>query len=553
VTALELFSIDWRAVWADSPQESVGVVFTRPEVVDLILDLAGYRVGGSRLAERAVLEPSCGDGAFLDAIVHRLIESERQHADAIDWTDPLLDLAVCAADISEPSLVAARELILARLCEAGCPKLRAVALTRAWTLHTDFLLHDWDRRFEVVVGNPPYVRLEDLPKGVLQIYRERFATLTDRADLYVAFFERGLHLLSESGSLAFIVANRFTKNQYGAALRKLIARQYHVRHYINLEHTQPFIQDVSAYPSIVVLDRQVGRPTLATTLSDCSPPTLTQVEREARESTEAREILTSFTDWYPDGSPWQTTSRRERDLLAELAERFPVLEESAPLTKVGIGVATGADDLFVLPEKHPAIEDSRQIPLLMAGNVAVDGLTWSGHYLVNPFDEADDGSLVDLSKYPGLRAYFESGGERLRKRHVAKARPANWYRTIDRVWPKLQAVPKLVIPDIQGGGVVGFDRGDFYPHHNLYWISSAGWDLRALQAILRSSLVLAQVRAFSVQMRGGSLRYQAQTLRRIRVPLYAELSASCVAGLVAASGSADQDAIDAAVTVAFAR
>jgi len=551
VSSLELFTIDWRELWEGNTQEPVGAVFTRPEIVDLILDLADYRLGQSRLAERPILEPSCGDGAFLDAIVGRLLQSEREHTGNVDWHDPVLMNAICASDISEASLASAHRLLVSRLRTADCPESQATALANAWTLHTDFLLHDWHRKFSVVVGNPPYVRLEALPKGVLQHYRERYATATDRADLYVAFFERGLELLDENGALAFICANRFAKNQYGAALRGLIARQYRVRHYINLEHTQPFLQDVSAYPAIVVIDRKRGESTRAATLSDCLVPTLDQVRQEALNPSAANGLVTEFPLWYSDGSPWRTTCSGEHYLLTELEARFPTLERSGASTKVGIGVATGADDLFVLPRRHPLIQESRQIPLLMAGDIGVDKLSWSGHFLVNPFDDADDGSLVDLAEYPALRAYFEAGADRLRMRHVAKTRPTNWYRTIDRIWPKLQAVPKLVIPDIQAGGVVGLDEGEYYPHHNVYWLSSATWDLKALQAILRSSMVLSQVRAFSVQMRGGSLRYQAQTLRRIRVPELASLTASCLTALCEVGDSHDQLAIDSAVNRAF--
>ena len=82
----------------------------------------------------------------------------------------------------------------------------------------------------------------------------------------------------------------------------------------------------------------------------------------------------------------------------------------------------------------------------------------------------------------------------------------------------LTRTPKLVIPDIQPGGIIGYDSGRTYPHHNVYWITSATWDLRALQTILQSDLVTDQLRALSVAMRGGSLRYQAQSLRRLRVP-----------------------------------
>ena len=108
-----------------------------------------------------------------------------------------------------------------------------------------------------------------------------------------------------------------------------------------------------------------------------------------------------------------------------------------------------------------------------------------------------------------------------------------------------------MIPDIQRGGMIGRDQGRFYPHHNLYWVTSDSWDLRALQALLRSSQVLMQIRAFSVQMRGGSVRYQAQTLRRVRIPLLATLSAAVVDRLSAVATSAVQGEIDEAATEAF--
>lgn len=57
------------------------------------------------------------------------------------------------------------------------------------------------------------------------------------------------------------------------------------------------------------------------------------------------------------------------------------------------------------------------------------------------------------------------------------------------------------------------------PHHIVYWITSTTWDLRKLQALLQSDMVTDQLRAHSVAMRGGSLRYQAQNLRRVRIPV----------------------------------
>jgi len=552
VTSLELFPIGWRDVWQDSEeQKSVGAVFTKPAIVNLILDLAGYNPNESRLVDRTLMEPSCGDGAFLHGAISRLIESERTHVGKVDWRQEQLDVAVCAVDINPRSVDTARVLVSRLLGEAGCPKTRATALSQKWVIQTDFLLEQWDRRFDFVVGNPPYVRIEDLPKQVLKRYRSEFSTLSDRADLYIAFFEQGLRLLSSCGTLAYITANRFAKNTYGAGLRKLVSDTYRVRYYVNLEHTQPFLTDVSAYPAIVVIDREKGGATRAGTLADVETDTLSIVRRQAFGR--AGKVIEHFGTWFPNGEPWATTSGKEHALLSRLSATLPSLEESSSGTKVGIGVATGADRVFVLKEKHADIEESRQLPLLMASNVNNVQLNWSGRYLVNPFVDEGDGRLVELSNYPGLGNYLEEHKEAVFRRHVAKARPKAWYRTIDRIWPSLVAQPKLVIPDIQGSTVIGYDEGHYYPHHNLYWITSDSWPLLALKTILRSSIVYQQVRAYSVQMRGGSVRFQAQTLRRIRLPFLSDVSDPFLERLAQISGSANQTEIDDVVAEVYLR
>jgi hypothetical protein len=428
---------------------------------------------------------------------------------------------------------------------------RAEALAEHWIIHTDFLLSGWSERFDFVVGNPPYVRIEDLPATILQRYRSLYQTCADRADLYVAFFEKGLRLLAPGGCLAYICANRFAKNLYGRRLRELIAQHYRVRYYLNLEHTQPFANEVSAYPCITVIDGERGGPTMAATLEDIEPATLAALQPDlAGGSPDSK--LVRFREWYQDGAPWIATQRDSFDRLTSLANRFPCLEDSAAETTVGIGVATGADDIYVRFGKSPDIEASCQLPLVMAADISPAKIEWSGHYLIDPFDDESATGLRDLGAFPGLAAYFENHRDHLLKRHVAKKRPHAWYRTIDRVTHTLTAKPKLVLPDIQQGGVVGFDAGAYYPHHNVYWITSAGWNLPALQALLRSTLVLEQIRAHSVQMRGGSLRYQAQVLRKLRIPAATSLSGGLVERLSANAGSSDQKLLDALAGEAFA-
>ena len=140
---------------------------------------------------------------------------------------------------------------------------------------------------------------------------------------------------------------------------------------------------------------------------------------------------------------------------------------------------------------------------------------WSGRFLVNPWE---GGRLVDLEEYPGLASYLQRHGTRIRARHVARKRPASWYRTIDRVDAGLQARPKLLLPDLKAAAHPVLDTGGFYPHHNLYYVVSDKWDLEVLGGLLLSDIANLFVGAYCVKMRGGTYRFQAQYLRKIRVP-----------------------------------
>jgi hypothetical protein len=217
---------------------------------------------------------------------------------------------------------------------------------------------------------------------------------------------------------------------------------------------------------------------------------------------------------------------------------------------VGIGVATGADRIYIGQYDELPVEEARRLPLAISADLKPDGLLkWSGRGLVNPW--LATGALAPLEEFPRFAAYLLEHEARLRKRHTAKKSPKAWYKTIDRVYPALTNTPKLLIPDIKGGATVVYDAGRYYPHHNLYVITSDTWDLQALQTLLKSSVALMFVAAYCVRMAGGFLRFQAQYLRRIRVPAWQRLREHERRALSAVSDSCDQDAIDDAVLPVF--
>lgn len=173
---------------------------------------------------------------------------------------------------------------------------------------------------------------------------------------------------------------------------------------------------------------------------------------------------------------------------------------------------------------------------------------WQGNYLVNPWH--DDGSLVSLADYPRLAAYLE-GHPALRKRHIAMRSPATWYRTIDKAYPGLADRPKLLLQDMKATIHPVLEPGGYYPHHNLYYVVSDTWDMEVLGGILLSRIAQAFIEAYCVRMRGGTLRFQAQYLKRIRVPRQEDLAGPVAESLRAAFRARDVDAATLAAGKAY--
>jgi hypothetical protein len=221
--------------------------------------------------------------------------------------------------------------------------------------------------------------------------------------------------------------------------------------------------------------------------------------------------------WFKGADPWPCHSPEQLALLRRLEERFATLEVNA---KVGIGVATGNDAVFITKDAS-LVEPSRLLKLALARDIWGGKMEWSGHYLIDPWDK--DG-LVTLDEYPRLRKYFEDHAVALKKRHTAAKNVRGWFKTIDRVTHTLSITPKLYIADIKNVLDPVLDSGESYPHHNLYFIQSDEWDLEVLGGLLMSDVGQFFIESYGVRMRGGYLRFQAQYLRRIRVPAPCSIS-----------------------------
>lgn len=515
----------------DVPIEERGAIFTKRWVVELVLNLAGY-VDDQDLVSSLAVEPAAGEGAFLVPMAKRVIAScRRQGRPDRDCLPSLLAFEIDSSTAGTARVAVQRALTAMKVSAAD-----ASLLSASWIRVGDYL-HEAPRLppADFVIGNPPYVRIEDLPSTVQSFYRSSYRTMKGRADLYIGFFEAALSQLRCDGVCAFICADRWMLNQYGAPLREMISSQYAIQTVVEMHEANGFLEDVSAYPAITVIRKSEQRTVVVASAdheaeragATALAGVIRQVSERYAPAMPKGLRAVRVEHWYHGSEPWPLVDPKDLALLRRLEDRFDVIGSEATSTRLGIGVASGCDAVFLTTDKS-LVEPSRLLPLALADDLRTGSLQWSGHYLVNPWDQ--DG-LVDLAHYPRMKHYLDKHIAKLSSRHCTREQKKRWYRTIDRVDPRLTGQFKLYFPDIKGCIHPVLDRGMTYPHHNLYFVVSDVWDLEVLGGLLMSRIAQFFVECYAVRMRGGFLRFQAQYLRRIRVPRPEDITAEQAEGL----------------------
>jgi hypothetical protein len=509
-----------------------GAVFTRREVVDFILDLTGY-TSDKPLHRMRALEPSFGEGDFLLPAIERLLDA--WETDGRPDIHATLANAIIAVELHSGSYTKTRGRLMDLLTNRRIGLTAAKRLTTKWLVCGDFLLSSIEGGFDFVFGNPPYIRQDLIADATLARYRSRYHTITGRADIYVAFYERSLTALNRGGQLGFICSDRWMKNSYGGPLRQFVSEGFHLRFYVDMIGTNVFHKEVVAYPAITVMARRPSGPTRVARRPEIKSKTLSHLAKRLITADQGSRDIEEVSNVVAGNQPWIFDDSGELDLVRGLEDRFPSLEEVG--CKVGIGVTTGADKAFIGQFDAMDVEPDRKLPLVMTRDIATGSVAWRGLGVINPF--GNDGKLVDLNSYPLLRAYLEEREPAIAGRYIARKSPHKWYRTIDRIDPVLAGRPKLLIPDIKDRAHIVYEDGHLYPHHNIYYIVSDQWNLHALQAVLISGVAQLFVSAYSPRMRGDCLRFQAQYLRRIRVPYWRDVPPSLRKKLIDAGKAND--------------
>ncbi len=281
-------------------RKELGEFYTPIEVVKYILDSVGY-LPETPIGDKKIIDPSCGSGTFLTEIVERIIKHYLKKFNKIN-TNQLtsdeaklilekinenvygLDINPFATHISEINLlfktIDLYNVVLKKYREEIMLKFNIHCVDtlqipdgvngsnngqltfefftkingRAKSFADDMSVADKIKttmKFDFVVGNPPYVRIQNLKKAKELYENEYYETRHQNYDIYVLFIERGLKWLDESGKLGYICPTRFALTDYGEKLRDFIAKKYLIEQIIDFKDASVF-DTATPYPCILV-------------------------------------------------------------------------------------------------------------------------------------------------------------------------------------------------------------------------------------------------------------------------------------------------------------
>ena len=299
-----------------------------------------------------------------------------------------------------------------------------------------FLWHTWfsevfaDGGFDIVIGNPPYISLQNEGGSVGKPYEKAdFSSFDRRGDIYCLFYEKGMQLLSPGGTLCFITSNKWMRAAYGEKLRGFLAEHTNPCLLIDFSGNKIF-ENATVDVNILLLEKAANAgQTEAVTLGKdfrLSAENLSlyvhqHATRTAFSSSESWVIL----------SPIEESIRRKIEAVGTPLKEWDI--------QINYGIKTGYNDAFIIStQKRDEIlaacqtEDERQRteavirPILRGKDIKRYGYDWAGLWLINTHNGVK-GELppIDITLYPAIKAHLDSHWDRIARRSDQGIMPYN--------------------------------------------------------------------------------------------------------------------------------
>lgn len=516
-----------------------------------------------------LLDPACGSGAFLIEAFDQLhavyeisnarLEELRGQRTLFDLDRQILqhnlygvDLNAEAIQICQLSLwikTAARGKALTSLDhtirEGNSVISDPAAHPKALDWPTAFPEVFAQGGFDVVAGNPPYIRQEWLAP-FKPYWEQRFQTYHGVADIFVYFFEQGIEVLRPGGRLAFITSGSWVRGNFGAPLRKFLSANARMESMVDFGEFQPFEDAEMIRPSITILSKDTpgGEMRLFKWLTIGRPPETLSDEIAAAP--------TVYTERFGE-SAWELEADDVLQLRSKLAGTGRTLHDFTE-GKILYGIKTGLNEVFVIPRKQRdelIASDARSADIIKPFIQGTHLRPWfvedSPEFLL--FTRRG----VRIEDYPAVHEYLSryraqlepkpSNWDEKQKWPGRKAGAYQWYELQDTVdyWEGFE-LPKIVWPDISKLPRFSMDNENRYLGNTGYVIPGGDYYLLGILSSWATWFFISKT-AQPLRLRGDRWQYRliAQFMEHVPIPDAPEPERQAIANLARTCSAVGQE------------
>lgn len=461
-----------------------------------------------------ILDPACGSGAFLNQALEFLISEhgaldtyrkvyEGEGLGLYDIESTILENNLYGVDINADAVEIARLSLWLRTAAKG----RVLTdLSKNLVAANSLLEFPFDFKFDVVIGNPPYVRQEAIKeqKPALQKYKAYSGT----ADLFVYFYELGITHLKENGLLGFICSNKFFRTSYGKNLRKFILENIQITHIIDFTGVKVF-EDASVDSAITIFKKiRADENSKFNFLVSSTINLKTQKFIQIPQSTLNE---TNFT--FLDNSKFELKSKIEK--------------VARPLKDWGVniyrGILTGLNEAFIIDSKtrdkilSTCIGEERERtqklirPILRGRDIKRYDYEWAGLWLINIHNGYGTKPRINIDNFPKLKLYLDKFEPKLSKRSDKGATP---YNLRNCAYLEEFEKEKILCARMVQSPKFAYDTNNNIPDNTAYCIT--GENLKFLLAFLNSTGVY---KIFNFFYAGGGLEGEIKINRLEILPI----------------------------------
>jgi type I restriction-modification system DNA methylase subunit len=382
--------------------------------------------------------------------------------------------------------------------------------------------------FDIVIGNPPYVRIQTLKQQnprMVAFYRTHYESATKgNYDLYVVFVERGLQLLKPTGNLAYILPHKFFNAQYGQPLRRLLAKGRHLAHVVHFGDQQVFPGSTN-YVCLLFLSKAGAD--VCRYLRGHDLPEWLKTYRGIEAIIPSSKVTSA---------EWNFAVGR-RSMLFDRLKAIP-LKLGDVAANISQGVRTSCNDVYVLDvisEKdglltvwssslnEQVVIESDIVSLFLAGReIKAFHFQPSGKVVVIPYRHADGRTTLISAKelrnsFPKALDYLEANRKVLEDREAGRMRGQNWYGFI---YPKnigLMRQPKILVPDRASFALDDCGEFAFTSGYGITLKPTAGFSRLFLLGLLNSRFLEFFWKRVSTPLRGGFYRYFTHFIKQFPI------------------------------------